>query len=670
MKKFSFLIMLTTLALTSLACQFLGQGTTPTVPPTPSGPAPVLTGEQPYRISGTFIVTNDFVLKNYYYEHAVALTDMTGFVTRDDEWELPVDSQILGYMDVNDDYLGGTYELHLPLRPAGNHHDVDNDNQAEMGVQIFVVAYSPNLYGGPFSVGDDRSLGWPGYLATIRTDPENYHEVIGGQLIIWSPDDAQHFPSGFGEDGLLFTQDDPQMPLPAGYSIVNLDLTPFGLTQQPEVELALYEPTDIATKDFSDLSFTEAFDKMFEIARKEYAFTGIEGKSPDWDALYAELKPRVEQAERERSRDKFYEAIRDFTYAFQDGHVGLSGDLLVQDFRANQLGGYGFTIRELDGGKVVVNQVAPGSSADRAGIKVGAQVTEFNGKPIGQAIGETQPFFLQSSDFAIRYVQAVWLLRTAPGAQARVTFQNPGGNTQTATLTAEAETDTLFNELGWNEASYIVPVESEIIERGGRKVGLIRMLSNADDLNLTIRLFERALQAFETEEVSGIIVDMRNNSGGTSLGLAGFFTEEIITLGQLQYYSDVTGQFQARDEDDTVEFWPNENQYRFDKFVLLVGQNCYSACELESYGFSQLPGAIVVGYTPTAGVEAETARGQFKMPAGLDLTFPTGRFVNPDGSLFLEGTGVPLTIRVPNTEANLFSSEDVVLNTAIAEILD
>ncbi len=652
------------LILVGLACQ-----ATENILPTaaPVGPAPVLTGEQTYRISGKFTVTNDFVLKNYYYEHAVALTDLTGFVLRDEEWELPVESQVLGYMKVNEDFLSGTYEINLPLRPAGEMNDVDQDGLAESGVQIYAVSYAPNLYGGPFSVGDDRSRGWPGYLATIKTDSENDNEVIGGQLIIWAPDASQQFPSGFGEDGLLFTADDPQMDVPAGYSIINLDLTPFGITQQAQVELPLYEPSDIATKDFTDLSYTEAFKKTFNILRNEYAFSGIEGKSPDWDSLYSELQPRVAQAEKERNAQQFYEAMRDFTRAFRDGHVSISGDLMINDFRTNQIGGYGFTIRELDDGRVLINQVIAGSPAARAGLQVGAQVTEFNGKPINRAIDEVQPFFLQSSDFAIRYVQAVWLLRTEPGTQATVSYQNPNGKTTTVTLTAEAETDSLFNELGWNTPPYILPLESKIIEQNGQQIGYIQMLSNADDLNLTIRLFERALIAFENQDVSGVIIDMRNNSGGAPLGLAGFFTEEKILLGQLQYFNEISGQFE--NDGEALEFWANENQYHFNKMVLLVGQNCYSACELESYGFSQLNGIQVIGFTPTAGVEAETARGSFKLPAGIELTVPTGRFVNPDGSLFLEGTGVPLTIQIPMTEENLFSKEDVVLQRAIQEIL-
>ena len=53
----------------------------------------------PVQITGSFEYTNDFVVETYYVEHAVALLDMTGFVKRDKEWELPVEGQVLGYMD-------------------------------------------------------------------------------------------------------------------------------------------------------------------------------------------------------------------------------------------------------------------------------------------------------------------------------------------------------------------------------------------------------------------------------------------------------------------------------------------------------------------------------------------------------------------------------------------
>lgn len=666
---FRLLALIVVLSLALSACGGVEPVGSETEEPASTG-APAAAEDEPVQVKGTYTITNDFVF-TYYVENAVALLDMHGFVIRDEEWELPVDSQVLGYMTYDAEKLGGEFDLNLPALPEGEFNDVDNDGQEEQGVQIFAVGYSPNLYGGPFSAGDDRSRGWPSYLASVKTDTENNDEVTGGKLIIWSPDAGQEFPTGFGSDGLLFTSDDPVGPIAAGYTIVDLDTDPFTFTKTPTAEMTLYEPADVAVKDYSELSYTEAFDKMFEVVRKEYAFNGIEGKQPDWDALYDELKPRVEQAEKDKDPNAYYLALRDFTWAFKDGHVGMDGgDYANQDFTQATEGGYGFAIRELDDGRVVVIYVLEGGPAAQAGMQVGAAVTKFNGEPVADAIGKVRPYVIQSSDFAIRYQQARYLLRTTPGDTAEVTFINPGGSEQTATLTAVAERESFGRTSIYFgvDLDSLLPVDSEIITQGNSQVGYIRINSNFDDLNLLIRLFERALQQFEARGVAGIIIDMRYNSGGANLGLAGFLTDQEIPLGQLEYYSEETGQFEPEGLPEKV--LPNENQYRFDKMVLLVGQACYSACEIEAYGFSQVPGMITVGQYPTGGVEAEVARGQFILPEGFSLQVPTGRFTLPDGSIFLEGQGVQPTLRVPIDEETVYSTEDVVLQAGIKAVLE
>ena len=639
--------------------------------PMTAEPTEVAIETQPHLLKGTYSVTNDFVLTLYYVENAVALVDMRGFVLRDEEWELPVESQVLGFMTFDAENLSGTYELNLPARPRGEFSDVDNDGGADAGVQIYAGSYSPNLYGGPFSEGDDRSRGWPSYLASVRTDSENDDEVIGGKLVVWAEDAGQDFPSGFGEDGLLFTEDDPIAPLPAGYSVIDLDQEPFAIIRDPEADLTLYEPQDIAIKDYSSMSYTEAFDTMFEVVRKEYAFTGIEGKSPDWDALYADIRPRVEKAEQEKSPNDFYLALRDFTWAFKDGHVGFDGgQYAFDDFSKATEGGYGFAIRELDNGKAIAIFVLGGGPAEQAGMQVGAEILDFNGLPIGEAIENVQPYVILSSDFSIRYQQARYLLAAPIGTEATVTYVNPGGAAQTVTLAAVGERDSFSRtsiNFGVDRTSFN-PVDARLIPQGNELVGYVRINTNADDLALVIRLFERALQRFEANEVAGIIIDMRYNSGGAPLGLAGFLTEQEIEMGQLEYYSELTGQFEPEGLPQKV--LPNQNQYRFEKMTLLVGQACYSACEIEAYGFSQVPGMIVVGQTPTAGVEAETARGSFQLPEGFSLTVPTGRFTLPDGSIFLEGQGVPPTLRVPVDEFTAVTTDDVVLNAAIKAVLE
>lgn len=634
-----------------------------------SGAGSPAASAEPVQIAGSFSVTNDLIL-TYYVENAVALIDMHGFVIRDQEWKLPVDSQVLGPMTYDPAAKRGSYELSLPAHPRGELNDVDNNGRQNRGVQIFAAAYSPNLTGGPFSEGDDPSLGWPSYLASVKTDPENHREVTGGKLVVWSPDAGEQFPSGFGEDGLLFTADDPVSPIPAGYSILDLDKSPFDLIKTPSVQLNLYEPTDLAIKDFSGLSYTAAFDKSFETVRAEYAFNGIQGKQPDWDKLYAELRPRVEQAEKAKDARGFYLALRDLTWAFKDGHVSLqAGDYSARDFEEATAGGYGFAIRELDDGRSLVIYVMEGGPAASAGMRVGAEITRFNGKPIGEAIAGAHSYALQSSDAALRYQQTRYLLRVKPGTKASVTFTNPGGKEQDAELTAIPERDSFTRTSVYFGANTdpLLPVESELMTEGNARVGYVRMNSNGDDLNLVMRLFKRALKEFQDRKVEGLIIDMRYNSGGANLGLAGFLTDHEIPMGQLEYYSQETGKFES--DGPRQKVLPFKEQYHFGRMAVLVGLACYSACELEAYGFSQVPGMLVVGQYPTAGVEAEVARGQFRLPEGFSLQIPTGRFTLPDGSIFLEGSGVQPTLHVPVNEETALSMDDVVLKAAMQAVL-
>lgn len=632
---------------------------TPASSPTSRGEA---AQEQPVELKGTFQYTNDIII-TYYVEHAVALTDMYGFVKRDPQWTIPVASQTLGFLKIDPQSKSGTFDLDLPARPSGQVVNVNPQSKTEQGVQIFALAYSPNLTGGPFAEGDDIERGWPSYLASVKTDSENNDEVTGGKLVIWAPDDQQSFPSSFGADGLLFTADDPAMTVPQGYSVIDLDQKPFTIIRSAQVELTLYEPQDAALKDFSALTYQKAFDQMFEIVRKEYAFNGIKDKQPDWDQLYAELSPRVKEAEQNKDAEAYYRALRDFTLAFKDGHVGLSGGETGQKVFSEEFsGGFGFAIRQLDDGRAMVIYVQPEGPAEKAGMKIGAVVTQFNGKLIDQAIQTVAPPGPESMESSLRYEQARYLVRAPIDSKASVTFQNPqAGSAQTAELTAIAETNSLSVTSPYRDTDpNALPVEYIV---SSSSIGYVRITSNYDDLNLIERLFQRALVKFQENGIQTIIIDLRANSGGAPLGLAGYFTDQEIPLGQRQYYSDKTGQFEPEGTPDTIT--PKEEQYHFEKMFLLVDHACASACELEAYGFSKIPGLVILGQTPTAGTEAEVSRGQFKLPEGMSLQVPTGRFVLPDGGIFLEGSGVQPTERVPVDETTALPNQDAVLQKAL-----
>lgn len=654
---------------------------TRTVPPSPTAtrtltasptalnaPTPTVDAKVgPYQIRGTFQVTNGFVIETYFVEHAVALVDLHGFVIRDPQWPIAVDSQSLGFMEVNLAELNGTFDLNLPVRPEGQFNDVDHDGQAEAGVQVFAVAYWPNAAGGPFSEGDDPSFGWPTYLASIKTDAGNEDEVTGGTLVVWAADARQQFPTGFGADGLLFTRDDPVGPVAAGYTVVDLDRQPFAFSQAVTSAVELFEPEDIALKDFSEQSYSEAFDSLYETISTQWAFNGIASKRVDWQKLYDQTKPRVDKAEQDNDPEAYYRALLDFTYGIPDGHVGLSGGQYESELFQSIVGtGYGFALREVDGGSFVVVYVTEGGPAVEAGLEVGATVTRFNDQSMDKALSAVNPFGGPfSSGFYRRYQQARYLLRAPEGTEAAVTFTNPGASApQTARLKAVEETDSFrFTSLYKGYVQPELPVTYRTLESG---VGYISVDSYFDDLNLIIRLFERALKTFEANGVTALIVDLRFNSGGNPLGLAGFLYDQPIPLGFDESFSATTEKFERDPVQDRV--LPNKTQYSFDKIAVLVSMACASACESEAYAFSQVPGAVVVGFYPSAGIYANVAGGQVALPEGFSLQYSAERTVRADGSLFLEGAGVVPTVKVPLTLENFLSEEDVVLLAAEAAL--
>lgn len=618
--------------------------------------------EQPVALSGTLRYTNDL---GYSYDNrtAVALVDMHGFVARDQGWRIPGDTLMFGKLRLDTSNQTGSYHLYLPARPPGTFNDVDHDGADEQGVKIYTVSFWEDPFGG----GDRRARGWPTRLASTIADPEQGDEITGGRLVVWAPAGGEQFPSDFGDDERLFSGDDPLMQLPAGYSVVDLGQRPFAIDRSATPALKLYEDAGYAVKDFSNLSYTKALKRVFEELRRDYAFNGVEGKQPDWDALYERLLPRVTQAEQAGDAQAFYLAMRELTLAFHDGHVSLDGgDRDDALFGQTSAGGYGLAMRQADDGRFLAVFVQPGGPAERAGIRAGAELLSFGGQPIAQALAGVQPLNAPfSTELALREAQGRYLLRAQVGASATIGYANPGQPPASATLAAADERDSLrASSLKRDADPTALPVEYRILDSG---LGYVRVSSNSDDFDLIDELFWRALSSFEYHEVKGVIVDLRQNDGGSLVGFAGYLTDQPIELARLAYYERGAGAFEPEGPPETIE--PLTDPFTFGRLAVLVGQGCFSACELEAYGLSRLPGALVVGDAPTAGVVAEVSEGQYELPEDLWLQAPTGRYLTPDGQLFLEGQGVTPTLRVPLEASTLLDPGDPVLEAAEQALL-
>lgn len=666
------LAVVTALAVAAIACSSFSPSVTATAVPTSTAAAPNPSGEQTRE--GTKIVSGSVTYTNAFFTSGVAqplviLEDQGGFVTRDRQFIIPVESQVLG--QITSDFFTSpfTYSLTLPEEPNGTLHDVDHDGNQETGVMVYAVAYWTNTWGDPYLERRDLMGGaWSSAYASTRVsdNPESYLEVFGGKYLVYAPDDGQQFPSDFGADEKLFTGDDPVMDLPAGWSVIDMDQSPFVVDRSETPTIDLIEPESTALDDFSGLSYTEAFDAMLEKFTNEYAFTEL--KEIDWAAKGEEFRPRFEEAEKANDPHAYALALRDFLWSIPDAHVGFDASLLNDDFIRETEGGLGFAMRETDDGMIIANFILEGGPAEQAGMKWGAEILSLDGRSTADVVDATVPW---SSPFSNPVIGRLQQLRYATRfpmdkGQVEVTFQNPEEAPQTATLEVVPERQSFsVGSFFFGQDETSLPVEYDVLPSG---YGYLKITSFSDNDVLSIQVWERALQYFNENQIPGVIVDMRFNGGGSGWladQMAAYFFEEEIVVGNVSRYSKDTGEFYMDPGDEARMIPPRPALQYHGPVAVLVGPACASACEFFSFDMTINDRAIIVGQYPTDGAGGSVE--QFLMPEGIFTQLTIGRAVDAEGDIHLEGSGVVPTVKVPVTVETLqrqANGEDVILEAA------
>ena len=656
------------LCMAVLACATFNPTTTNPTTTLPQTTAPTLDGSGPKTISGSLSYTNFFFTEGV-AQPVIILEDQGGFVTRDRKFLIPVESQVIG--EITSDFYTSpfTYNISLPAEPNGTLHDVDHDNIDETGVMIFAVAYWTNTWGDPFLERRDQGGGgWSGAYASTKVsdDPNSYLEVYGGKYLVYAQDNQQQFPSGFGADRKLFTDDDPVMDLAAGWSVIDMDQSPFGVDRSENPTIELIEPEGAALVDFSGLSYTKAFDGMAEKFKNEYAFTDL--KKIDWDAKAAEFRPRFEAAEKNKDTHAYALALRDYLWSIPDTHVGFDRSLLIDDLQADVAGGLGFAMRQIDDGSIVANYILDGGPAAKAGMTWGAQIITMDGIPTADVVDKVVPWTSPFSNPEIKRLQQLIFatrFRMDKG-QVEVKYKNVGDSEKTAVLQVINEYDSFnFSFYPVGDSPTALPVEFDVLPSG---YGYIKISSFLDNDVLSIQVWERAIKYFNDNQVPGVILDLRNNGGGSGWladQMAAYFFDKEIVVGNSAQYSKATGEFYMDPGNEAIMIPPRAELQYSGPVVVMVGPNCASACEFFSYNMTINNRAAIIGQYPSEGAGGSVE--DFLMPEDITVQLTIGRAVGVDGTIHLEGTGVVPDVRVPVTldtlkkEAN---GEDVVLAAA------
>ncbi len=453
-------------------------------------------------------------------------------------------------------------------------------------------------------------------------------------------------------------------------------------------------------EDFSNLSWSMAFDKLHAKFSCEYAFT--EWKKIDWSVLYNQFKPRIDQAQGSNDFTSYYLALREYVHSIPDGHVHMNSLLDIDNQYIG--GGFGFSVARLSDGKLVVIWVDEKSDAYAQRMRPGAELIDWNGHPVQEVLDEVSTIFYNNTateeDLISQKVR--YLVRAPIDTKLSLSFKNIEGEiikaslvafddkgvslkkTYPATILSDGLRDLILGVKDPQDPPESM-VEKKILDGN---IGYLRIwgLFDADLMGTgetpsTLGLFKAALEEFNQKKVKGLILDIRNNVGGLDSMvadmLASFYTEKTLYEYQ-SAYNTLTGSWEIC-PDESREIDPSDpglyiepSKPFFDgPIVAIINSKCVSSGEGLAMGIKNLPNGETLGFYGTNGSFGLVGSGA-QMPGNIEIRWPFGQSLDKNKQVQIDSRdgmgGVTPSIRIPMTLNNalrIAQGEDVELEQAI-----
>lgn len=213
--------------------------------------------------------------------------------------------------------------------------------------------------------------------------------------------------------------------------------------------------------------------------------------------------------------------------------------------------GAGIQVTTTDNNNIIIYSVFDGTPASKAGLKSGDVIVKLNDKDTSNMSLEEFSKLVKSQDgsFTITYKR--------DGAEKTVKLKN--------------------------DIVELKSVSSKTIERDNRNIGYIRLTIFANNSD---EQFEKALNNLEKQDIDGLVIDLRGNSGG-HLKTA----ENIISL----FLDSSHPIYQIKSKDGQKKFYSNGKETKKYKIAVLIDSSSASASEVVTSALKEQYGATVVG---------------------------------------------------------------------------
>ena len=330
--------------------------------------------------------------------------------------------------------------------------------------------------------------------------------------------------------------------------------------------------------------------------------------------LEAEARKRVLKYYNEAFADLLQNDANDRLAAFAnviantyDPHTDYFAPIVREQFditMSGRLEGTGAQLIE-DEGHLKVTEIVPGSASSRQGeLKVGDVILRV-------AQGAAEPVSVEG----MRFDKAVKLIRGPKGTEVRLTVRKPDGATQVIPI---------IRDVVVIEETY---AQSAVIKQAGRSYGYLRLPSFYADFNgkggrSAADDVRQELAKLSKENVAGVVLDLRNNGGG-SLGDAVKMGGLFVPTGPMVQVKETRGAPKPlADTDPAVQYGG--------PLVVMVNKYSASASEILAAAMQDYRRAIIIGST-TYG------KGTVQQVLDLDnaVNSPEIAAIKPLGSLKL-----------------------------------
>jgi len=292
----------------------------------------------------------------------------------------------------------------------------------------------------------------------------------------------------------------------------------------------------------------------------------------------------------------------------------------ILDSYSGTMSGIGIVVTTDDKGQVVIVKPIADSPAFKKGVKEGDIIVAVEGKDIKGMTLET----------------VLSLIRGKEGTDVNITVFRPSDN----------------NNLDFKitrERFYVPNYYAEVLE------GSIAYVQYIDFQENGAKQLEKELKKIIDSGAKGIILDLRNNLGGTvidAVDLCDLFLDKGVIA---------TVKGRSNNKESFEEFLAKDGGYTEIPMIVLINGYSASASELTAGALKDNNRAVLVG-------EKSFGKGTVqileRLSDGSGIKFTTAKYYLPSG-VTIDGVGVQPDILVPLTPED---KEDLQLNRAIEEI--